>query len=151
MRTVLCIVACVVLMVLPVGASSDRAHAGQGAFQMLHVADELPSSAFLPQISSCVASSADSPVNALAPPALLKAKEVLEAIQKRHGDSLPGYVGGRIFHNRERTLPPGRYREYDVNPQIPGRNRGPERLVIEQRTGKAYYTADHYVTFIPMN
>ncbi len=81
----------------------------------------------------------------------LKAKEILEAIQKRHGDPLPGYVGGRTFQNRERKLPSGRYREYDVNPKVPGRNRGPERLVIEQRTGKAYYTDDHYLTFIPMN
>jgi ribonuclease T1 len=26
-----------------------------------------------------------------------------------------------------------------------------ERIVIEQRTGKAYYSGDHYRTFIPMN
>ncbi|MGH7233171.1 MAG: ribonuclease domain-containing protein [Nitrospiraceae bacterium] len=80
-----------------------------------------------------------------------KAHAVLEAIQKRHGEPLPGYVGGRFFHNRERRLPPGRYREYDVNPKVSGRNRGAERLVIEQRTGKAYYTDDHYRTFTPMN
>jgi ribonuclease T1 len=98
-----------------------------------------------------VASTADSSATALAPPPSLKAKEILEAIQKRHGDPLPGYIGGRTFQNRERRLPPGRYREYDVNPKIPGRDRGPERLVIEQRTGKAYYAGDHYVTFIPMN
>jgi ribonuclease T1 len=80
-----------------------------------------------------------------------KAKAVLEAIQKRHGEVLPGYVGGRWFQNRERRLPPGQYREYDVNPRVPGRNRGAERLVIEQATGKAYYTDDHYRTFTPMN
>lgn len=80
-----------------------------------------------------------------------KAKAVLEAVRKRHGEPLPGYVGGRSFQNRERRLPPGQYREYDVNPRIPGRNRGAERLVIEQATGKAYYTDDHYLTFTPMN
>jgi ribonuclease T1 len=80
-----------------------------------------------------------------------KAKAVLEAIQQRRGEPLPGYVGGRFFRNRERRLPPGRYREYDVNPKVPGRHRGAERLVIEQRTGKAYYTDDHYRTFTPMN
>lgn len=80
-----------------------------------------------------------------------KARSVLEAVQKRHGEPLSGYVGGRTFRNRERKLPPGRYREYDVNPRIAGRNRGAERIVIEQRTGKAYYTGDHYVTFLPLN
>lgn len=80
-----------------------------------------------------------------------KAREVLEAVEKRHGKPLPGYVGGRTFQNRERKLPAGHYREYDVSPKIPGRNRGPERIVIEQRTGKAYYTGDHYDSFIPLN
>lgn len=80
-----------------------------------------------------------------------KAKAVLEAIQQRHGKPLPGYVGGRVFHNREHRLPPGHYREYDVNPRRDGRHRGPERIVIEQRSGKAYYTGDHYETFVPMN
>ncbi len=150
MRTVLCVVAWLVLMVLAVGALPDQANSGQGAFQIVHVGDGLNSSPVLDPVPSRVASSADSSANPLPPP-FLKAKEILEAIQKRHGDSLPGYVGGRTFQNRERRLPPGRYREYDVNPKISGRNRGPERLVIEQRTGKAYYTGDHYVTFIPMN
>ncbi len=80
-----------------------------------------------------------------------KVYDVLAAIQKRHGGPLPGYVGGRVFENRERRLPKGRYREYDVNPKIPGRNRGPERLIIERRTGKAYYTQDHYRTFMRLN
>lgn len=82
------------------------------------------------------------------PPA---ARETLKAIEERHGEPLPGYVGGRTFQNRERVLPRGRYREYDVHPKVPGRNRGAERIVIDQRSGKAYYTADHYRSFIPMN
>ncbi len=32
-----------------------------------------------------------------------------------------------------------------------GRGRDAERIVIEQRTGKAYYTGDHYRTFVPLN
>lgn len=80
-----------------------------------------------------------------------KVYDVLAAIQQRRGQPLPGYVGGRAFENRERRLPQGRYREYDVNPKIPGRNRGAERLVIERRTGKAYYTQDHYRTFMLLN
>lgn len=81
----------------------------------------------------------------------LAARNTLKALEERHGDPLPGYVGGRPFLNRERILPRGRYREYDVHPKVPGRNRGGERIVIDQGTGKAYYTADHYRSFIPMN
>lgn len=79
------------------------------------------------------------------------ARETLKALAARHGDPLPGYVGGRTFQNREHALPPGHYREYDVHPKVPGKNRGSERIVINQRSGKAYYTADHYHSFIPMN
>jgi ribonuclease T1 len=52
------------------------------------------------------------------------------------------------FQNRERGLPPGTYREYDVHPRIRGRDRGPERLVIDGASGRAYYTPDHYRTFV---
>lgn len=86
-----------------------------------------------------------------APAALGRARDVLAAIEQRAGAPLPGYVGGREFHNRERRLPAGRYREYDVHPRVAGRDRGPERLVVEQTTGRAYYTGDHYRTFVPLN
>jgi ribonuclease T1 len=80
-----------------------------------------------------------------------KARDVLAEIERRHGEPPPGYVGGRTFQNRERHLPRGSYREYDVNPKASGRARGAERIVIERKTGKAYYTRDHYETFVPMN
>ena len=80
-----------------------------------------------------------------------KVFEILGEVQRLQGNPPPGYVGGRPFQNRERRLPRGRYREYDVNPTVPGQDRGPERLVIEQRTGKAYYTHDHYRTFVPIH
>jgi ribonuclease T1 len=83
--------------------------------------------------------------------ALARAREMLAAVQARGGEPLAGYVGGRTFHNRERRLPPGQYREYDVHPRIPDRDRGPERLVVDQVTGRAYYTGDHYRTFVPLN
>ena len=79
------------------------------------------------------------------------ARETLKAIEGRHGEPLPGYAGGRSFQNRERVLPRGRYREYDVHPKVAGKNRGAERIVINQATGKAYYTGDHYRSFVPMN
>jgi guanyl-specific ribonuclease Sa len=80
-----------------------------------------------------------------------KALDVLKAIEARDGRPLPGYVGGREFHNRERRLPRGRYREYDVNPKLRGRPRDAERIVIEQQTHKAYYSPDHYQTFLSLN
>lgn len=80
-----------------------------------------------------------------------KARDLLAVLLERGGTPLPGYIGGRDFQNRERRLPRGRYREYDVNPKMRGRARDAERIVIERRTGKAYYTGDHYRTFIPLN
>jgi ribonuclease T1 len=79
-----------------------------------------------------------------------KAYAVLERILERNGEPPPGHVGGRVFHNRERRLPRGRYREYDVNPRVRGKDRGPERIVIDRDTGQAWYTADHYRTFVLM-
>jgi len=80
-----------------------------------------------------------------------KAYDLLLQLQARHGEPLPGYVGGRQFQNREHRLPPGRYREYDVYPKIRGHSRGSERIVIEQGSGKAYYSGDHYRTFTLLN
>ena len=80
-----------------------------------------------------------------------KAHDLLVQLQARQGKPLPGYIGGREFRNRERRLPQGHYREYDVNPKIRGRPRDAERIVIEQDTGRAYYTGDHYRTFVPLN
>jgi len=80
-----------------------------------------------------------------------KAYALLQRLQDRAGKPLAGYIGGREFQNRERRLPRGRYREYDVNRKRPGRPRDAERIVIEQHSGKAYYTGDHYRTFIPLN
>ena len=66
---------------------------------------------------------------------------------------MDGYVGGRRFGNFENHLPrsntngnPIRYQEWDVNPKLPGRNRGTERLITgsDQR---AWFTNDHYNTF----
>ncbi|OQW63936.1 MAG: hypothetical protein BVN29_14935 [Nitrospira sp. ST-bin5] len=101
-----------------------------------------------PLIQSPPAVTQDQDAVSMAP---LKAQDLLKRLQERDGAPLPGYIGGREFQNRERRLPRGRYREYDVNPKIRGRSRDAERLVIEQRTGKAYYTGDHYRTFTPLN
>ena len=78
--------------------------------------------------------------------------EILTYI-RTHDKAPDTYLGGRIFQNREKVLPgrdnSGRriiYREWDVHPKVKGKNRGPERL--ETSGLKAYYTKDHYKSFI---
>jgi guanyl-specific ribonuclease Sa len=111
---------------------------------------ETPGSAPLPPTVAPPAGRPDAP-GSTAPAALERARDVLAAVQARGGEPPAGYVGGRAFHNRERRLPAGQYREYDLRPRVAGRDRGPERLVIDQVTGRAYYTGDHYRTFVPLN
>ena len=72
---------------------------------------------------------------------------------RTHNQPMPGYVGGRIFSNREELLPrednngkPILYHEWDVNPKIEGQNRGTERIITGS-DGRAWYTNDHYQTF----
>ncbi len=69
----------------------------------------------------------------------------------RTGRAPEGYVGGRVWENREHRLPPGgHYQEYDVNPKVRGKNRGPERIVVDRTAGRGWYTPDHYNTFTPL-
>ena len=81
------------------------------------------------------------------------ARETLTYL-RRHGFAPPGFVGGRVFGNYEGMLPryDGRrkrieYREWDVRLRAEGKNRGAERLVTGS-DGRAWYTADHYRTFV---
>lgn len=84
-----------------------------------------------------------------------KVYEVLKYIRQNH-EAPSGYVGGRVFSNREKILPQFdenhnkiRYQEWDVNPKVNGRNRGTERLVTSDV--KAYYTNNHYKSFTEVN
>ena len=81
----------------------------------------------------------------------VKVLEVLTFIRKNK-KAPEGYEGGRTFFNREKILPQKKengqiikYQEWDVNPKIPGKNRGAERMVSSDDT--AYYTSDHYKNF----
>ena len=82
---------------------------------------------------------------------LQKARDLFAQLQAQYGTPLPGYVGGREFQNREQHLPPGHYREYDLNPKVCRGSLDAERIVFIQGTGRAYYTGDHYRTFTPLN
>lgn len=77
-----------------------------------------------------------------------KALDVLQIIRTT-GQAPEGYVGGRIFENREGRLPSGGdYREFDVDPHHGQRNA--ERLIVDWKTKHAWYTGDHYRTFTPL-
>lgn len=81
-----------------------------------------------------------------------KVYDVLKYIRDNH-HAMPGYVGGRVFTNREKIVPqfdekgnPIDYQEWDVNPKIEGQNRGTERILTGS-DGRAWYTNDHYKSF----
>ena len=77
-----------------------------------------------------------------------KAKQALSQI--RQTGRGPG-KSGRTFNNREGRLPPGgRYKEYDVDPVPSQGNRNSERIIVDENTGQAWYTSDHYESFTPM-
>lgn len=82
-----------------------------------------------------------------------KALKILKYVRE-NSVAMSGYVGGRRFGNFEGLLPKkdesGKridYQEWDVNPKIQGKNRGAERLVTGT-DGKAYYSDDHYGSFL---
>ena len=81
-----------------------------------------------------------------------KVYDVLNYIRANHRP-MEGYVGGRVFTNREKIVPdvdakgnPIQYQEWDVNPKIQGQNRGTERILTGS-DDRAWYTNDHYQTF----
>jgi ribonuclease T1 len=103
-----------------------------------------PGSATAPT-QSLIAPSQQTSTNGAVP---TKALQVAEIVRKT-GQPPDGYVGGRVFENRENRLPAGGdYREFDVDPHNGQRNA--ERLIVEWNTKKAWYTGDHYQTFIPV-
>lgn len=77
-----------------------------------------------------------------------KATDTLIHVRKT-GKPPQGYTGGRVFQNREGKLPQGgKYREYDVDPTPPkGQSRNSERIVVDETSGRTWYTDDHYSTF----
>jgi hypothetical protein len=87
-----------------------------------------------------------------------KASDVIKYAKENGGASRPGFKGGREFANDGRgggeVLPNSdangnsiTYKEYDVNPYQKGVNRGSERVILGS-DGNAYYTPDHYATFL---
>jgi Zn-dependent protease with chaperone function/guanyl-specific ribonuclease Sa len=94
-----------------------------------------------------------------APPNLVppKVAHVLKFIDEHH-EAPQGYEGGRHYLNLgrdgEQVLPRKdaqgnaiQYQEWDVNPHLPGRNRGAERLITGSN-GSAFFTPNHYASFL---
>jgi hypothetical protein len=92
------------------------------------------------------------------PPGVPRAVGTVLNYIDEHDKAPEGYEGGRTFRNLardgEQELPrkddrrrPIGYREWDIHPHRPGVNRGAERLVTGS-DGSAYFTRDHYRTFI---
>ena len=99
---------------------------------------------------------AEKPVVALDPRTAAKVRPVVDHILANQAPP-PETVGGREYRNLGtedgEVLPrsdanhrPIRYREWDVNRKVAGRNRGAERLITGS-DGRVYYTNDHYATF----
>lgn len=57
-----------------------------------------------------------------------------------------GRGGGQVLPTADASGNSVTYREWDVNPHVPGVNRGGQRLVTGS-DGSVYYTSDHYTTF----
>lgn len=83
-----------------------------------------------------------------------EAFEIFKYALTHDGQTRPSFRGNTRFGNRERKLPQRNsfgkqitYKEYDIYPWKKGKNRGPERVVIDSE-GNGYYTSDHYRTFI---
>lgn len=60
-------------------------------------------------------------------------------------DSIGKCIGGNRYGNYEGLLPEGEY-YYECDVNYAGDDRGPERLVYT-KSGKVYYTKDHYESF----
>jgi guanyl-specific ribonuclease Sa len=100
--------------------------------------------------------SREKPIVSLPPKTAAKVMPVVDHILS-HDAPPVDTVGGRDYRNLGledgEVLPrtdtkgkPIRYREWDVNKKVAGRNRGAERIVTGT-DGRVYYTSDHYSTF----
>ena len=84
-----------------------------------------------------------------------KAWDVLNYLKGNNMHPIQNYKGGKIFANDGRDnsqMLPGdgiTYREYDIDPKIHGVKRTAERIVVGNN-GTAWYTPDHYFSFIRM-
>ncbi|MBF0788316.1 hypothetical protein IR123_10585, partial [Streptococcus sp. 19428wC2_LYSM12] len=78
--------------------------------------------------------------------------DVIDYARSHNGAAQDGYKGNRIYNNipknpGDQKLPDGPiYREYDIYPNIKGRARGAERIIIGDDES-VWYTDNHYKSF----
>lgn len=113
-----------------------------------------PSPTNIPSLTRTEPGNIQKPITSSENPAVPHKVYVVLNYVLAHHQAMDGYVGGRIFQNREQELPetdsngnPIEYQEWDVNPKIEGENRGTERLVTGS-DGRAWYTDNHYKSFV---
>jgi guanyl-specific ribonuclease Sa len=79
------------------------------------------------------------------PERLSEINKTLDRIES--GGPFPYEQDGTTFKNYEKLLPIGSYREYTVDtPNLT--HRGMRSVLVDQETGKTYYTDDHYRSFV---
>ena len=83
-----------------------------------------------------------------------EAYDTYEYVTSHNGTPKNGYKGGSTYANDGRAgsavLPEeyAPFREYDIYPKIKNVSRGAERIVISDTGSSAWYTSDHYKTFV---
>ena len=83
-----------------------------------------------------------------------EAYDTYEYVTSHNGTPKYGYKGGSTYANDGRAgsavLPEeyAPFREYDIYPKIKNVSRGTERIVISDTGSSAWYTSDHYKTFV---
>ena len=83
-----------------------------------------------------------------------EAYDTYEYVTSHNGTPKNGYKGGSTYANDGRAgsavLPKeyAPFREYDIYPKIKNVSRGTERIVISDTGSSAWYTSDHYKTFV---
>jgi RHS repeat-associated protein len=80
-----------------------------------------------------------------------KVKGILAHLRAHNWSPPKGVKGGKAFYNKQGRLPRGgSYKEFDVDVKVQGQQRASGRIVVDMNTGSAWYTPDHYDTFIPI-
>lgn len=85
-----------------------------------------------------------------------EAYDTYDYVSSHNGTPRQGYKGGKVFLNDGRdggAVLPNSYApfyEYDIYPKVTGIDRGTERIIISHSGHAAWYTSNHYQSFVRM-
>ncbi|GAC47794.1 ribonuclease domain-containing protein [Gordonia aichiensis] len=151
----LVVIGLVVLATWLINDSSDDSNAASGAAASSVSTSSSKSASAAKKHASATRSGATTKTgeSTSVPPRVTRTLSLIDAGSWPPADS-PGTKGGTNFGNFEGRLPKSTasgkritYTEWDVNRREPGRGRDAERIVTGS-DGSAWYTADHYNTFV---